>query len=346
MDSKTEKLRIFEFKKWKEGQSAPCNVLRGSSVICGSIVYCSTTTSKAVFAYDSASCEWSTLPECPQQYFALAVVDGTLTAVGGFRGLRPTGALQSFVEDESVEGTANAKQWKEILPPMPTKRGRIAAFCSGKHLITVAGQLAVVGGRLGPGVTVRNSSPGGTGSEDGDQSDEGGYVRTVEMLDTECNQWYSLASLPQATSDLSISLCGGNLYLLGGWSSKDRTKAVFTSHLQTLLRTATDPSTSSAPRHSPSSVWQRIADVPAYACATVVLYNTVLVAVGGFGDDEAPTDEVYSYEPVDDSWHVVGHLSTARYQAVAATLPGNNVFVAGGYNAKYKSTGLVEIGSV
>jgi N-acetylneuraminic acid mutarotase len=334
-------LRVLEFKTWKEGKSAPRDVLRGSAVAHGPVIYCSTTGGKTVFAYDSRSSKWSTLPECPQQFFALVIVGDTLVAVGGFRGLSPTGALQSLTSASEESGT---QSWVETLPQMPTKRGRIAALCSGRHLIAAGGQLAVVGGRLGPGVTIRTPSP------DMDESEESGYVKRVEMLDTESEQWYTLASLPKASTDLSLSLCRGHLYLLGGWSSKDRTKSVLTCHLQSLLRTATislgSPTTASAARSSSLDVWQRTADVPAYGTTSAVLFDTVLVAVGGFDDSETPTDEVYSYEPSNDSWHVVGHMSMARYQAVTATLPSNNLMVVGGYNAEYKSTNHVEIGSV
>ena len=44
--------------------------------------------------------------------------------------------------------------------------------------------------------------------------------------------------------------------------------------------------------------------------------------------------------------HVVGHLLNARNQAVVATLPGNKVFVVGGYDNDSRSTNLTEIGSV
>ena len=333
-------LRVLELKTWKEGRSAPCDILRGSAVVHGPTVYCSTTGSKAVYAYDSRSCKWSTLPNCPQQLFALVLTGDTLVAVGGFRGLSPTGALQSLTTGDGESG----QSWVETLPQMPTKRGRVAALCEGKHLIVAGGQLAVVGGRLGPGVTIRR-----TPSPDmDDEAEESGYVKKVEMLDTESEQWYTLASLPHATTDLSISLCQGHLYLLGGWSSQDRTKSVLTCHLQTLLRKAKislGPSTSS--RSSPSQdVWQQAADVPAYGSTSAVLFNTALVAVGGFDDSETPTDEVYGYEPSNDSWHVIGHLSQARYQAVAATLPGNRLMVVGGYNIEYKNTNHVEIGSI
>ena len=205
-------------------------------------------------------------------------------------------------------------------------------------IIVVGGQIAVtvVGGRLGPGVRIPTSSP---------DHDESRYVKNVEMLDTESEQWYSLASLPTATTDLSISLCGGYLYLLGGWSCRDRTKHVLTSHLKTLLKTAT-MSLSSSPVPASLDIWQVVADAPTYVCTSTVLFNTVLVAIGGFDNKETLTNEIYSYEPLDNSWHVVGHLLNARYQAVVATLPGNKVFVVGGYDNDYRSTNLTEVGSV
>lgn len=327
--------RLFELKNWREGKCAPCDIVRGSSAVSGQFVYCSTTGNKTVCAYNRESCTWSTLPDCPQHFFALVIVNETLTAVGGFRGLSPTGVLQSLITDD-----ANTKKWEEKLPPMPTKRGRVAALCEGKHLIAAGGQIAVVGGRLGPGVMMHKSSA---------DHDESGYVKNVEMLDTETEQWYTLAGLPTATTDLSISLCGGYLYLLGGWSSKDRTKCVLAIDFKTLLKTATI-SLRSAPVPSCAcfsmDVWQRVADIPTYACTSTVLFNTVLVAVGGFDDNEMLTNEIYSYDPLDNSWHVVGHLLKARYQALVATLPGNKVFVMGGYDNDYRSTNLTEIGSV
>ena len=187
-----------------------------------------------------------------------------LTAVGGFRGLSPTGALQSLTTSD--DSNDHVQSWAEILPPMPTKRGRVAALCTGKHLIVAAGRLAVVGGRLGPGVTIRTLM------------EESGYVRKVEMLDTESEQWYTLASLPQASTELSISLCSRNLYLLGGWSSKDRTKTMITYHLQSLLRTATIALSSTTTVSTPSSVnvWQRAADVPVFASSSTVLSWSLL----------------------------------------------------------------------
>ena len=73
-----------------------------------------------------------------------------------------------------------------------------------------------------------------------------------------------------------------------------------------------------------------------YASTAVVLSNTFLLAVGGFGDDEVPTDVVCSYDPSSDTWQQIGRMTTARYQAITATLSDNRVLIVGGYNSEYK----------
>ena len=82
------------------------------------------------------------------------------------------------------------------------------------------------------------------------------------------------------------------------------------------------------------------------ACFCILINCTVLVAVGGFDDNETPTNKVYAYEPSNDSWHVIGHFSKARYQTLVATLPGNQMKVVGGYDSNFSGNNLVEIGSV
>ena len=329
---------------WKTCACVPSrgSVLRGSAAISGSTVYCNSSSSKVVFAYDTKADEWSTLPDCPQQFCTLVVVNGTVTGVGGFRGLAPTGALLSLVAANNGSGGERTMQWKALLPPMPTKRGRVAALYVGKCLVVAAGQLAVVGGRLGPGVTV--TSRARKREENGGSSQcDGGYLKTVEMLDVDTGQWYTLASLPEATSDASIALSGSSLYLLGGWSSKDRSRSVVSCKLDSLLNTAFSPSNTETPTENP---WRKVADAPMYASTAAVLSNTFLLAIGGFGDDEVPTDIVCSYDLSSDTWQQIGHMTTARYQAIAATLSDNRILIVGGYNSEYKSDGLTEIGSV
>ena len=73
-----------------------------------------------------------------------------------------------------------------------------------------------------------------------------------------------------------------------------------------------------------------------------------LVSVGGCDDDWNPTDVLHRYNPVTNSWHVIGHVPTARYQSLVVTLPGDRLMVVGGYTTSEVSseTDVVEIASV
>ena len=63
MAPQKEKLTL----SWKRCHAAPCKMYRGSSTVCGSMVYFSSFASGQVHSYNSDTEEWSTLPECPIQ---------------------------------------------------------------------------------------------------------------------------------------------------------------------------------------------------------------------------------------------------------------------------------------
>ena len=91
---------------------------------------------------------------------------------------------------------------------MSIKRWVTASVCSGRSL--------VVAGGLGEG---------------------GKNLSTVEVMDTENLQWSTASSLPHPLSEASATLCGDQLYLLGGFDqSPERSKSVFTSSLAGLLQ--------------------------------------------------------------------------------------------------------------
>ena len=75
-----------DFKlRWREGEKAPCEMRRYSdAVIHNGTVYCRYDTNDKVYAYHISSSSWSLTPDTPYSGFALAVIDGLLTAVGGY----------------------------------------------------------------------------------------------------------------------------------------------------------------------------------------------------------------------------------------------------------------------
>ena len=81
---------------------------------------------------------------------------------------------------------------------------------------------------------------------------------------------------------------------------------------------------------SSTSVWHRVADVPAYysTCAAV---NGELLAVGGCDKgDLKPIAAIHKYNPTTNSWDLISNMPTARYRSLVAVLPTSEMFVVGG----------------
>ena len=117
-----------------------------------------------------------------QEYFTLAIVNGLLTAVGGLQPDKLTNTLLSLT------GGGSKRKWSEYFPHMRTKRYLPAVVCSGRLLVVARG-----GGD--------NDTP----------------LSTVEVMDTESLQWFTASSLPHPMTQASATICGENLYLLGGY---------------------------------------------------------------------------------------------------------------------------------
>ena len=187
---------------WETRRNAPCAIVRGAAVAHGSVGYFSSVDSHDVFAYNSEKDDWSKLPECPQSFFGLAVINDLLTAVGG----KPSGLFSGDYTNRLV--SFSGSKWVTVFPPMPTKRYWLAVISAQNYLIAAGG--------------------GG----------EGGVLSTVEVMNIATREWYTAASLPEPVYLMSATVCGGSLYLLGDYS----THAVFTCTLDSLLHLCHPPS--------------------------------------------------------------------------------------------------------
>ena len=199
------------------------------------------------------------------------------------------------------------RSWSDIFPPMPTKRCSTTAVTSKEHLI-------VAGGATGP--------------------DRADHVNTVEVMDTKTLVWSTVASLPHPYKRASATICGDHLYMLGGVDDKDKTKSVLTCSLTELLQSS-----------SSSSVWHRVADVPAYrsTCAAV---NGQLLAVGGCDEDYKATAAIHKYNPRTYSWDYISNVPTAKYACLIAVLPTNEMMAVGGGISFATNTDKVDIASI
>jgi len=275
--------------QWREGGRLPSAMNRGAYAADHRVAYFNCNAHSSVYAWDLATQQWSTLPECPQTCFSLEVVNGLLTAIGGRLSGQATNTLLSLT------GKRKRKKWSKKFPPMPTSRWATATVCYRDSLI-------VAGGTSGAG-ELKDS------------------LATVEVMDTETWQWFTANSLPRPLALASSTICGDHLYVLRGKSAFTCTLLSMHSLSMGAQQKATSPS---LPQE-----WRKIANLPTYysTCATV---HRQLLAVGGLAKDGSKSDAVYRYCSSTNSWEVVSHMPTPRYDCLVAVLPSSELMVVGG----------------
>jgi len=296
---------------WRECEEASKTMVRGAAAVEGSRVYVNPGRHHSVYAYNVGEEKWSPLADCPHRDCGLAVINGLLTAVGGVVIAANT---CNEVTDALVSLVGIGKgKWVKRFPPMTTKRTLPAVVATELYLVVAGGNARCQGDKL----------------------------TSVEVMTISSKQWLTAIDLPMPASRMSMTQCGDHLYMLGGWIKETTmTQQVLTCSLATLVR-------STQSMFTPSGVWQRVADVPEYQSTCTTLQGA-LVSVGGCDNDWNPTDVIRRYNPVTNSWHVIGHMPTARYQSLVVTLPGDRLMVVGGYTTFEVSseTDVVEIASV
>ena len=292
---------------WREGKNAIKEMYRGAVVVQGNTAYFRPADSNKVYSYCNSlgQEQWFQLPDNPNESFGLAVIDGLLTSVGGFRNSYTNTLL-------SLTGEGERKQWSEIFPRMSTRRQ--SAAC-----VTTEQALVVAGGRAG--------------------SD----LATVEVMNINTKQWITVSPLPQKQSLLSSIVCGDKLYLAGGWRDFTPLKSVFASSLPDLLTSSN--SLGSRIRRTFSqrqNVWKEISSLPVVT-STLASFNGDLLAIGGSDDSWNPTSDVYRYDSHTDSWKIVSQMKIKRFHCLAVTLPEDHLIVVGGQTQGVEKTDSVEI---
>ena len=63
-------------------------------------------------------------------------------------------------------------------------------------------------------------------------------------------------------------------------------------------------------------------------------------------DSEQPTTAVYMYNSATNSWEIISHMTTGRFDCFAAVLPDNQLIVVGGYINRFTETDSVEFASL
>ena len=264
---------------WRDTKRAPFKMIGGAVAIDKNSAYF-VSHSGVACVYYSAYMSWNKLQKCPYKGCSLANVKGNVTAIGGYA-KKEMNVLDKLF---SLQGG----QWVEIFPSMPTSRYNTVAVTAYDHLIVAGGE---------KGISY--------------------HLDAVEVMDTETLVWSTVAGLPHPYTEASVSICGDQLYMLGGYDDKDRTKSVITCSVTDLLLSSL----------ASLSVWHRVADAPAYhsTCATI---NGELLAVGGY--NETGTNAIHMYNPSMNTWNLIGNMPTAACDCLVTILSTNEMLVVGG----------------
>jgi serine/threonine protein kinase len=317
--SKGKELTNFKMR-WREGKRAPCGMDRWcDAVVDGNAVYVMKSNTVNIYSYDVISDSWSQLPDCIHEDSSITTINGYQTTVGGYS--YPNCSNELF----SLTGKGRNRRWTQQFPPMPTRRRETTSLCIGTALIVA----------------------GGCGN--------GGMLSTVEVMDTETHQWSTAAYLPrpQPMHRASATFCGDQLYMLGGVVDGCYVKSVYTCSVSALLRSCVQSSLEaklqSTTLEDKAGVWRQIADLPVIR-STCESFHGRLLAVGGTESDSMKrTTAVYMYNSTTNSWEIISHMKTGRWNCFTAVLPDNQLMVMGGYiehMAVCGSTDSVELATV
>ena len=158
-------------------KTAPCRMSRGSATTDGQFTCFIPSGSTSVYRYEWRGEKWKELPSCPCINSGLVIIDGKLTAVGGYDGYHRNNELL----------TLRQKKWVEEYPPMNTacSSPAVVSTSDGEYLIVIGGD---VGGR---------------------------WTATVELFQVKSRRWYKLTDLSQPLRFPSATICGNQLNVIG-----------------------------------------------------------------------------------------------------------------------------------
>ena len=290
---------------WRVGEKAIREMSHSyCAVMSDSTLYVRLTGTHQVFDYIISTSSWSQLPDSPTDSCPSVIINNLLTLVGG-NPHRDALTNKLF----SLIGEGSDRRWTEEFPPMPTKRFRLTAVCTGASLIVTGGV------------------------------DKGGStLQTVEVLNTETLQWSTVADLPQPLYQAPTAVCGDQIYILGKFSN-----VMYKCSLLTLIQSR-KPFLAGIWNRG-ARIWQKVAAPPVTGTTCVSIHGQLL-AIGGKDSDEKPTTAIHMYTPTTDSWKVISHMKAPRCDYIAAVLPNNQLMVVGGYTTGEYQTDSVEYATV
>ena len=259
---------------------------------------------------------WATVPgdptlkPAPNYNAPMAVINDQITLIGGRDA--ETGKITNMVSTWfEIE-----QEWKQILPPMPTKR-LASGICYHNNL------LLVTGGILG--------------------SMQENVTSTVDVYNLNTRYWSTpeALQLPKPLRSHHIIVLGEDIYLLAGataYPAPHEKEYLFNRHAWRAqwsdVEEAIEPvsSTTAQPSKPVKGIWTPIASPPALR-PTVITNNNSLYSLGGV-KEFLPEREIYKFVDRKDSnaWMKVGNMSIGRYRhGVVPLNHGTALFIVGGF---------------
>ena len=180
---------------------------------------------------------WSHI-DTPVYYFALITYHSQLVLVGG---MEFVGEYEAVPVTNKLWTLTEHDQWREILPPMTTKRYRASAVAFVDNILVVGGE-----------------------------DENWTTINIVEVYNG--HHWAEAQCLPKPCHDMKSTVLNGHWYLMGG---KGQKKEVYYASLDSLVASCR-PSEKPLP-----SVWKRLPDVPRERSSTAVFGNRLIAVGGG-----------------------------------------------------------------
>ena len=274
---------------------APTNrIVRGAAVIDKGIIYFSSHLNASIWGYKTSQEQWFQLADCPNVFFALAIVNGCLTTIGGQRlrgSVEPTNELLSLVVGEH-------QLWVELNAPMPTKRINAVAVTTEQVLIV----------------------SGGANTK---------KLDAVEIMNLATKEWSVAMSLPRPLESVSAAYCHmtDHMFLMGGDEDGGPMKNVLTCSVEKLLHSCTHFNRI----HNSSEVWETTSDL-GVSYPTCMVVRDHLLALGGIErEKQQDSRAIYDYDFKTKIWRPLTLIPSPTHKLLAAMLPGNRLMVLGGF---------------
>ena len=157
---------------------------------------------------------------------------------------------------------------------------------------------------------------------------------TVEVMNIETFQWSTAANLPWEPPNCApAAVCGDHVYILSPGAMCSCSVSTVIQSRRSMFK---------------ASPWKRVA-APNLIGTTCVSFHGRLLTIGGrdlkYGN---PTTAIHMYSPTTNSWEVISHMATPRWNCIAAVLPNHQLIVVGGmiYTSDYSTTNSVELAAI